>query len=233
MKRNHAVRGEYNGPRAGPAARRRRNGAGFTLVELLVVIAIIGVLIALTMPALRGARERAQQVACAMNLKQYALAFQMYASENKGLFPSHFEAVPAWTPWSAQLDEAQVLLHSQQEALACPASRLRVYHENQCRGKYMYHALMGSHIADAQWARHKSWSIKKPADMAALGDAADFMGNGKARYYFYSMTANGWMYLGFDLHGGANVLFADGHVFSGLRLDTFNPDWASPVYHGF
>lgn len=62
---------------------RRR---GFTLVELLVVIAIIGVLIALLLPAVQAARESARRSSCQNNLKQLALALQMYHDTNK-VFP--------------------------------------------------------------------------------------------------------------------------------------------------
>ena len=55
---------------------------GFTLIELLVVIAIIAVLMAILMPALNRAREQGRRAVCLNNLKQLALACNMYADEN-------------------------------------------------------------------------------------------------------------------------------------------------------
>jgi len=67
--------------------------SGFTLIELLVVIAIIAVLAGLLLPALSTARERARRTTCMTNLKQFSVAYEMYAEDHYEKFPSSPEGL--------------------------------------------------------------------------------------------------------------------------------------------
>ena len=61
---------------------QRQTVSGFTLVELLIVVSIIGLLMAILLPSLRKAREQARTAVCGSNLRQIALANELYANDN-------------------------------------------------------------------------------------------------------------------------------------------------------
>ena len=81
---------------------RWRHRKGFTLIELLVVIAIIGILAAMVFPVFARARESARKAVCLSNVKNIALAIQMYLADNNDtLFPREHrrEVIEYFNAW--------------------------------------------------------------------------------------------------------------------------------------
>src|SRR5947209_2363015 len=105
--------------------------AGFTLVELLVVIGIIALLISILLPSLARAREQGNATKCLSNIRQIAMAFQMYANENKQRLPPRNASRGAghqewdWVFWQIGQDFSQsnVLrcIKAPPEMMRCPS----------------------------------------------------------------------------------------------------------------
>ena len=66
--------------------RSPRRDTYFTLIELLVVVAIISILASMLLPALTAARERARMAVCMGNMKQIAMATNLYLSDSQEIY---------------------------------------------------------------------------------------------------------------------------------------------------
>ena len=108
--------------RANKQSSRRAGAFAFTLVELLVVIAIIAILVALLLPVLAGAHNRARRMACLNNLKQINLAVHLYAGNNGDKLPN---VVPGTYIAFKELVKGDLGLpgqsFAQDKIFACPA----------------------------------------------------------------------------------------------------------------
>src|SRR5579875_2657825 len=79
---------------------------GFTLIELLVVIAIIAILAAILFPVFAQAREKARQITCVSNLKQFALAILQYNEDYDEEMPIAYKPTYMVGPLTSQLTGA-------------------------------------------------------------------------------------------------------------------------------
>lgn len=70
----------------------------FTLIEILVVISIISMLMAMLLPCLGAARERAKRVACMANLRSIGQGIYVYANDSDGILIPGDHMIP-WTVW--------------------------------------------------------------------------------------------------------------------------------------
>ncbi|MFI4915848.1 MAG: type II secretion system protein [Phycisphaerales bacterium JB060] len=63
----------------------------FSLVEILVTISVIAILIAITIPALRGARDSAESTVCDTTMRSLGQGMMLLANDNGGFWMNLFE----------------------------------------------------------------------------------------------------------------------------------------------
>jgi prepilin-type processing-associated H-X9-DG protein/prepilin-type N-terminal cleavage/methylation domain-containing protein len=100
----------------------------FTLLELIIVIAIIGLLLALSLPAVHRVRESAARARCGNNMKQLGLGLHMYHDSWRSL-PPGVSYLDGRDPHPFMSWQARLLPYLEQQALW--ASAIQAYAQDK------------------------------------------------------------------------------------------------------
>lgn len=209
----------------------------FSLIELLAVISIITMLIAVVLPVLKAAKERARSVYCLNNLRQMTQAAYRYAADNRLYFPLAYKTervgqrryyyawdFTTWKDWSANppVDKVEPGLLWQGDTIEkvhqCPNY---MQGHNWLADPYTGYNYNTSYIGmdETVWPNNsaRTTELQHPAMTALFGDGEYVGGANKfmrapfpnPRDASFSGRYAGTQ--GYRHLGRTNVAFADGH----------------------
>ena len=142
----------------------KRYWRGFTLVELLVVVVVIAVLIGLILPAISGARKKANWTRCSSNLHQFSLAWMDFRYQNK-------DDEPGWlsTLYPDYMDSAELFI--------CPRDRRKGKVDGSKPQELLDdHSSDAFNSTDDNWGNNDIWACSYFYEMSAAVCEYDGLG---------------------------------------------------------
>lgn len=226
----------------------RHHSSAFTLIELLAVVSIVLILLSLLFPAISKMRESGHSSACVSNLRQIGAAFQMYASDNNGLFPApRYRAQeedvarknPSGKNWQIEINGylgKDIKTWSASYAntdryVFCPKYLPEYKQTKTLQSRVAGGYGMNVNLTDNWTYRFSSMKIVKPATTVLVGDSDDYHLDAE-KPGWVTPDKEGLFKSGDPIRHAkmANYLFVDGHVAALTPDDAFdaiNPEAAS------
>ncbi|MEM0966975.1 MAG: type II secretion system protein [Verrucomicrobiota bacterium] len=207
---------------------RQQKLSGFSLVELLVTITVVGLLAAITVPAVQGIRLSAQQAECASNMRQIGSALLLYAASNDHKLPETSHTAAAGRTWIYTIAD---YLGNSDEVRICPVDpkgeeRLAAGGTSYILNSFLFVPQYDPFGRPIGGASNNISLIENPARTMMAFVISDSQGVGDANDHTHSQGWTSWSAVTRDISpnrfalgrssnstsGSSNYLYADGHV---------------------
>ncbi len=219
-----------------------RTQQAFSLVELLVAVAIVAGLVALLVPTLKNARDKADSARCSANLGSVYTAMMSYVADNDGFLPAvspnnngKGDWIPELIPYFSNYSNDFKNLAYAPKIMICPTQqrRIKTRYGYTSTHTFAMNFTLGPNSKPTVKNKRRFVSLPQPSNTIMVTEAGYSQGTSidclQPYYVVQSATYMG-QYLG-GVHGGANnILWCDGHISAFADVKQLNPSGTDSGY---